>query len=488
MSDEQRDPSGVSRRALISGATANLASACAPTETPQAQNAGSGGGVSVTAAGYYYSGYGSNFAVNYFDKNHIVGTVQNIKSIWPNEATLEWGRYQKHANAAAGTALGWGSDWSTARWMFENWEAAIDEARRDLRKLPPPNASYDPYDNSLRANNLLDHLDKAVRIALYREYMPGNKAKALSGIPIDVRVNYKSRQNRRHTVSTVWNFDTSVNPPVLGSLTINMECPFGGWVAYTSWENKSNTSKIQEFSADIVVPSSPPQNDGQVVFVFHGLEGIPGRSREPAIIQPVLQWKYDPSGGSGWSVRGWYVPAGYEPEPSQLPALDNERTPQWYQDNTNKPWDPSKPLWTRAVVVQPNDRLHGVISKTSSGYACWFNINGSAMQTAYLNVNNLDEMTFAVATIEAYKISAADPKDNIKKNGYPQHIEMSPLNFVFSGGNPAPSELVWYEGSPAKIEHGVQKFSTKKLQIYDISISYLNTYHTSSSLIFDYNR
>lgn len=71
------------------------------------------------------------------------------------------------------------------------------------------------------------------------------------------------------------------------------------WITYASW---SNGQPISSFRASWRVPSAPHQVDGQVIFLFIGLQDAAGTQ----IVQPVLQWgKTDYGGGNGWFVGSW---------------------------------------------------------------------------------------------------------------------------------------------------------------------------------------
>lgn len=60
--------------------------------------------------------------------------------------------------------------------------------------------------------------------------------------------------------------------------------------------------EVQEFTADLVVPAEPSRNDGQLLYVFTGLQDEP----TTMILQPVLQWGAagDPP---GWRLCSWLV-------------------------------------------------------------------------------------------------------------------------------------------------------------------------------------
>ena len=79
---------------------------------------------------------------------------------------LRWGEYQKYATPDPLEDKHWNKNAK----MFQNWEAAVEEAREDLAKLPvdPDVPGPDPDKPYEPASNLLDHLDTAVKIALFK--------------------------------------------------------------------------------------------------------------------------------------------------------------------------------------------------------------------------------------------------------------------------------------------------------------------------------
>lgn len=69
------------------------------------------------------------------------------------------------------------------------------------------------------------------------------------------------------------------------------------WIEYSSIHTGANYGQIY---AEWDVPAAPTSNDGQVVFLFNGLEAYSG---DVTIIQPVLGWNSDY--GSAWSIASW---------------------------------------------------------------------------------------------------------------------------------------------------------------------------------------
>lgn len=85
---------------------------------------------------------------------------------------------------------------------------------------------------------------------------------------------------------------------------------FGGWITSSSWTNAAGTP-ISRFAATWTVPPGPrTQSDGQLIYLFNGLEDVPSDpSSDPRyILQPVLQWGESPDGGGpNWAVASWFV-------------------------------------------------------------------------------------------------------------------------------------------------------------------------------------
>jgi hypothetical protein len=75
-----------------------------------------------------------------------------------------------------------------------------------------------------------------------------------------------------------------------------------GWITYASWLNTTGTP-ISQFTAIWNVPAEPTTHDGQLLYLFNGMQNNAGY-----IYQPVLQWGASPAGGGNfWSVATWYA-------------------------------------------------------------------------------------------------------------------------------------------------------------------------------------
>ncbi|KAJ6478893.1 hypothetical protein C8R45DRAFT_933670 [Mycena sanguinolenta] len=151
-----------------------------------------------------------------------------------------------------------------------------------------------------------------------------------------------------------------------------------GWVTYASWLNTS-PSPISNFSTTFNVPAPPNTYNDQLVFLFNGIEP----TSKDAILQPVLQYGVSEAGGGEyWSVATWYL--------------------------FQQPFEPTVTFYTPLVKVDVGQPLTGLISLegTTGGtynYTAQFsNIPGTA-----LTVDNIEELTGATETLEAYGITAA---------------------------------------------------------------------------------
>ena len=248
-----------------------------------------GGGLGTLGA--IYQPYPQNFSSKFFSAAEVRGSVQRIKSVLPTRDALWWGNYQKYAPANPRDKTNWGNDAT----LYDNWEAAVDEAREALRKQPVDSGrpGPDPDHPTELAHNLLDHLDKTVRIALWDKHQLNHPNE--SGIEIVVKVFPQGLASRRHNLLTSWH-EAPVNPSgdpkyKYDKLTIAMTCPVGGWIGTAVW-HYTGPSRFTRFTATYTVPALPEHDSGQIIFIFNGLESLPDpqRSDPPGILQPVLQW------------------------------------------------------------------------------------------------------------------------------------------------------------------------------------------------------
>jgi hypothetical protein len=98
--------------------------------------------------------------------------------------------------------------------------------------------------------------------------------------------------------------DTMAQPevPALG-----VPAPFkNGWIENAHWTSSGSAGShaVQNLSATFDVPKSPPTYDGQLIYLFPGLENIP----TTYIAQPVLQFGNNGIfGGGNWTIAAWMV-------------------------------------------------------------------------------------------------------------------------------------------------------------------------------------
>jgi hypothetical protein len=107
----------------------------------------------------------------------------------------------------------------------------------------------------------------------------------------------------------VSNTKSTVTPPSIGH----------SWIEAESVTTSSSYGKLL---ANWTVPPTPTANDGQVIYLFPGLEDINDRV---GILQPVLGWNADFS--SAWGIASWdYVNSGsgtlYESSPVRVNPND----------------------------------------------------------------------------------------------------------------------------------------------------------------------
>ena len=275
---------------------------------------------------------------------------------------------------------------------YNNWPDFVQEARNDLEKQPatfadPENAT-NPLDPSQVAPNLLEHLDEVIRIALW-DY----------AIPIKIKVGQKRK--RHHGLTTEWKLEPIPGPipGVEPTLTINIDCPQGGWQGYTFWRKPSSTGHITNFVATWTVPPAPQVNDDQIIFIFNGLKSVSAGNAVGGILQPVLQWTKE----NQWLIRSWYIRADFDPV--QYPALPD---PTKTASNYNKDGTQDNRSYSIGVAVNPNDIIVGTIqgginSNGKFNYNCSLKRNGQDAGAA-LQLTDVPELIYAVCAVESYYV------------------------------------------------------------------------------------
>jgi len=145
-----------------------------------------------------------------------------------------------------------------------------------------------------------------------------------------------------------------------------------GWITFAAYV-ESSANVIDFMTTTWTVPPAPTKSDGQLIYLFNGLQDSPVTH----ILQPVLQWGVSPDGGGAkWSVASWFV------------------------DSSNNAFK------TPLVDVNPGDTLTGVMRMTSSSggkfnYTCEF----TGISGTKLTVNNTNQLVMPVETLECYSLS-----------------------------------------------------------------------------------
>jgi hypothetical protein len=98
--------------------------------------------------------------------------------------------------------------------------------------------------------------------------------------------------------SEMWQPIDVVSPPDAGQEAQ------GGWKSWVDWQSEAGTP-IATFVASWVVPPAPTVANGQLIYLFNGLQD----SAADNILQPVLQWGTSPAQGSGnaWGLASFWV-------------------------------------------------------------------------------------------------------------------------------------------------------------------------------------
>ena len=423
MANDEHDANGqtarLRRRDVLAGGAATAATAALPgmasaaaITTPE--------GVNIFGAVYMDPRYLATFNGRAYSAGNIGAVHTMIIHKFPNRNDLQWGLYQKDVEP---TAANWGSQAA-----YDNWPYFSQEARHDLEKLPAkfadPKNAMNPFDTTQVAANLMEHLDEVIRIALWD-----------FAVPIQIKVGKKRR--RHHGLTTEWDPvpQQGTNPHVQpNGLTINIDCPEGGWQGYTLWRNKSSTDHITKFVAKWQVPKAPVNQEGQIIFIFNGLESLSGPGVMGGILQPVLQWT-----SNGWYMRSWYVLADFDPVAHpDLPDL-NSAVGQDHPGGDNHRY------YSKAVKVVTGDTITGTIEggRDATGkfsYSSSLALNGQPQPDTVLSFVDIPELVYAVCAVESYGVTLRPPR----KPDYPADpITMSSLDLQVQQRPVSP--IVWEE-------------------------------------------
>jgi len=178
-----------------------------------------------------------------------------------------------------------------------------------------------------------------------------------------------------------------------------------GWITYASWTNTTGTP-VSLFSTRWVVPPAPSTQSGQTIFLFNGIQN------STMIYQPVLQWGGSAAGGGNyWSVASWYA--------------DGQGGQAFH---------------TNLVQVNPGDVLIGVMTLTSqSAQGFSYNCQFQGIANTSLPIQNVQELTWCVETLECYGIT--------KCSDYPatNKTQMYAINMQTGSTHPV---MVWSPTTP----------------------------------------
>jgi hypothetical protein len=171
-------------------------------------------------------------------------------------------------------------------------------------------------------------------------------------------------------------------PPVARSTVLEGKAPgfaaVNGWISYTGWQNSSGQA-ISKLSTQWRVPPEPANRGSQTVFLFNGIQN------STMIYQPVLQWGPSAAGGGQkWSVACWYADG---------------------QDGHS--------FYSTLVDVPVGELLTGVMTLTGrEGKLMDYSAEFVGLAKTVLKISEVEELTWANETLEAYNITSRDDFPN----------------------------------------------------------------------------
>lgn len=186
-----------------------------------------------------------------------------------------------------------------------------------------------------------------------------------------------------------------------------------GWIASAHWNNDTGTP-ISFFATTWIVPRTPATQSGQLIYLFNGIQN------STMIYQPVLQWGYNGIfGGNYWGVASWYA--------------DGKGGQAHYSQYTQ---------------VNTGQILIGVMTLTSqSGNLYNYDCQFQGITNSRLTIQNVQELTYAVETLEAYGVTKASDypatdgmvfwEINIQTGGVTPTLNWTPVNQVTDTGQHA---------------------------------------------------
>ena len=155
-----------------------------------------------------------------------------------------------------------------------------------------------------------------------------------------------------------------------------------GWTAYAQWA-EDPADVITSTTATWMVPPMPKNRDGQLIYLFNGLERYVPR-KDPAvryILQPVLTWGVSADDGGPYrSIASWYY--------------DHKK----------------RGFKSPSVKVQEGETLTGVIKLTAQldgnrfNYSCEF----AGIADTTLRVVGIGQLVMPVVTLECNDIKSLD--------------------------------------------------------------------------------
>jgi hypothetical protein len=169
-----------------------------------------------------------------------------------------------------------------------------------------------------------------------------------------------------------------------------------GWITYA--QNDVPVAGITGFSTDWIVPANPPANNGQLLYLFNGLQD--GFSATSHILQPVLQYGNNGRfGGNYWAINNWYVscqtcpvfygtPITVTPGTGLTGYMSGTATTGGNYNYTSKFWEVDNPTAPGA------HRIH------------YYPDNNS------ITVSNVPEMQYIFETMEAYNMQQSSNYPN----------------------------------------------------------------------------
>ena len=196
------------------------------------------------------------------------------------------------------------------------------------------------------------------------------------------------------------------------ALAVNPQPITDQWIIFSGWNNNSGTP-ISSFTTRWLVPNPPVSQDDQLIYLFNGLENAANN----VILHPVLLWGNSPIGGGNyWAIANWYVGS-----PDSGLAFHG-------------------PLIPVAVGV----KLEGVMTLTTQNGGTFNYNSGFTGYAADLPVTDVDELVWAVETLECYRLKqfsdyptsqlTAMGAIEIKVGGAEAAIQWTPYNAVTDNG------------------------------------------------------